>query len=267
MPTIAIHLDRNQNEKFFYNTETQQVPILALASKELNRAFVEENNSSAEVSFADPLDISSHHHPVLLHTLARALSEQTGEAVTPAQLHDFELSLFDAQPATIGGALVSGLSIRCEREAFFGLLTLASANHLQNEFIFSPRVDNLFSSFAAVQALVASSQSSAPSDGRVSMIALFDNEEVGSVSAYGAESNFIESVFERVAVALKDENESEAEAFQRTMASSFLLSCVAELQSASSARQKSDAFASAGPTSATRFTPALSTSTKRTTAR
>ncbi|KAG0655069.1 hypothetical protein C6P46_001259 [Rhodotorula mucilaginosa] len=198
MPTIAIHLDRNQNEKFFYNTETQQVPILALASKELNRAFVEENNSSAEVSFADPLDISSHHHPVLLHTVARALSEQTGEAITPAQLHDFELSLFDAQPATIGGAL--------------------------NEFIFSPRVDNLFSSFAAVQALVASSQSSAPSDGRVSMIALFDNEEVGSVSAYGAESNFIESVFERVAVALKDENESEAEAFQRTMASSFLLS-------------------------------------------
>lgn len=112
MPTIAIHLERTQNEKFHYNTETQQVPILALASKELNRAFVEENNSSAEVSFADPLDISSHHHPVLLHTLARALSEQIGEAVTPAQLHDFELSLFDAQPATIGGALVSLLSMR-----------------------------------------------------------------------------------------------------------------------------------------------------------
>lgn len=112
----------------------------------------------------------------------------------------------------------------------FGLLTLASGKHSQNEFIFSPRVDNLFSSFAAVQALVASSQSSAPSDGRVSMIALFDNEEVGSVSAYGAESNFIESVFERVAVALKDENESEAEAFQRTMASSFLLSCVSRLK-------------------------------------
>lgn len=58
------------------------------------------------------------------------------------------------------------------------------------------------------------------------MIALFDNEEVGSVSAYGAESNFIESVFERVAVALKADNESEAEAYQRTLAKSFLLSCV-----------------------------------------
>lgn len=79
---------------------------MALASKELNRAFVEENNSSAEVSFADPLDISSHHHPILLHTLARELSEQIGEQITPAQIHDFELSLFDCQPATIGGALV-----------------------------------------------------------------------------------------------------------------------------------------------------------------
>jgi aspartyl aminopeptidase len=58
------------------------------------------------------------------------------------------------------------------------------------------------------------------------MIALFDNEEVGSVSAYGAESNFIESVFERVSVAFKADGESEAEAYQRTMASSYLLSCV-----------------------------------------
>ena len=123
----------------------------------------------------------------------------------------------------------------------FGLLTLASGKRSQNEFIFSPRVDNLFSSFAAVQALVASSQSSAPSDGRVSMIALFDNEEVGSVSAYGAESNFIESVFERVAVALKDENESEAEAFQRTMASSFLLSYVSRLEALHRHLDESDA--------------------------
>lgn len=95
----------------------------------------------------------------------------------------------------------------------------------QNEFIFSSRIDNLFSSYAALEGLIRSSQSSAPSDGRVSMIALFDNEEVGSVSAYGAESNFIESVFERVSVALRGEGESEAEAYQRTMASSFLLSC------------------------------------------
>ncbi|GAA6043536.1 hypothetical protein JCM8097_001209 [Rhodosporidiobolus ruineniae] len=199
MPTVAIHLDRTQNDNFHYNPETQQVPVLALASKELNKAFADENKSSTEVSFADPLDISSHHHPVLLHTLARQLSEELGEQITPQAIHDFELSLYDTNPPTIGGAL--------------------------NEFIFSPRIDNLFSTFAAVEGIILSTQSSSPSDGRVGMIACFDNEEVGSVSAYGAESNFIESVIERVAVGLKEDGESEAEAYQRTLASSFMLSC------------------------------------------
>ena len=107
MPTIAIHLERTQNDKFFYNPETQQVPILALASKELNKTLLGDAAGSAtEVSFADPLDITSHHSPVLLHTVARQLSDELGEEVTPAQIHDFELSLFEVQPATIGGALV-----------------------------------------------------------------------------------------------------------------------------------------------------------------
>lgn len=56
------------------------------------------------------------------------------------------------------------------------------------------------------------------------MACCFDDEEVGSVSAYGAESNFIESCIERVAVAFKIQGETEAEAYQRTLASSFLLS-------------------------------------------
>lgn len=97
----------------------------------------------------------------------------------------------------------------------------------QSEFIFSPRLDNLFSTFAAVTGLISSvSSPSWGSDGRVSMIALFDNEEVGSVSAYGAESNFIEATIERVAVALKKDDESATEAYQRTLASSFLLRSV-----------------------------------------
>ncbi|ORY85302.1 peptidase M18 [Leucosporidium creatinivorum] len=199
MPTIAIHLDRTQNEKLAYNPETQQVPILALASKELNKAFAEENKSNVEVDFADPLAITSHHHPILMHTISQALTESLGETISPTQIHDFELSLFDVQPSTIGGAL--------------------------SEFIFSPRIDNLFSSYAAVSALAASVEKEDwGHDGRVAMIALWDNEEVGSVSAYGAESNFIESVLERVAVALKTEEESATEAYQRTLAKSFLLS-------------------------------------------
>ena len=43
-------------------------------------------------------------------------------------------------------------------------------------------------------------------------------EEVGSVSAYGAESNFIESAIERVAVALNNGEENDSEAYQRALA-------------------------------------------------
>jgi len=197
MPTVAIHLNRGQNDNFHYNPETQQIPIIAMASKAFNESVP---TNSAKISFADPLDISSHHAPVFLHAVAKSLSEELGEEVSPSQIHDFELSLYDTQPSTIGGAL--------------------------NEFIFSPRLDNLFSTFAAVTGLVESvSVPDWGSDGRVSMIALFDHEEIGSVSAYGAMSNFIEATIERVAVALKPEGESATEAYQRSLASSFLLSC------------------------------------------
>ena len=94
IPTLAIHLDRTVNDKLAYNPETQMVPILALASKELNKQF-DNDSTSAAVSFKDPLDITSHHHPILLHLVADKLTEQTGERVAPSQIHDFELSLYD----------------------------------------------------------------------------------------------------------------------------------------------------------------------------
>lgn len=88
----------------------------------------------------------------------------------------------------------------------------------------SSRIDNLFSSYCAVKALAASASASAPSDGRISLIALWDNEEIGSVSAHGAESNFLESVIERIAVAFKKEGESDTEVYGKCLAKSFLLS-------------------------------------------
>ena len=106
MPTIAIHLDRTQNEKFAYNPETAQVPILAMASSALNEPFTAIDSGSTAVSFTDPLSVTSHHHPILLHKVARSLTESLSEQVSPTQIHDFELSLYDVQPSTLGGALV-----------------------------------------------------------------------------------------------------------------------------------------------------------------
>jgi aspartyl aminopeptidase len=84
----------------------------------------------------------------------------------------FELHLYDTSPAGYGG---------------FG-----------DEFVFSGRLDNLAMSHAALQAFCAAS----PEPDTIQVIALFDNEEVGSVSAQGANSNLIASVLERALAAL-----------------------------------------------------------------
>jgi aspartyl aminopeptidase len=53
---------------------------------------------------------------------------------------------------------------------------------LHNEFVSSPRLDNLCSSVCALDALITETKR-APADDEVSMILLFDHEEVGSCSA------------------------------------------------------------------------------------
>ena len=86
---------------------------------------------------------------------------------------------------------------------------------LNDEFLASPRIDNLTSAYASLMALV----SHANSDG-ICVAALLDNEEVGSGTLQGAGSDFLENVLRRIAYALRfDDNE-----YYEALASSFLLS-------------------------------------------
>ncbi|KAF8895922.1 peptidase M18 [Mucidula mucida] len=182
IPTLAIHLDRNVNDTLKFNQETEFVPILGLIASNLNKSKTESPASEERAS-----SVQKNHHPELLALLAGELS------VAPEEIHDFELALYDTQPSVLGG--------------------------LDNEFVFSPRLDNLFSSFCAVDALssFASSANVATLEGNVNCIALFNHEEIGSVSMSGAESNLIPSLLSR----LSPTPESTAESIAR----SFLISC------------------------------------------
>ena len=82
------------------------------------------------------------------------------------KLLDFDVQLFDAQPAQWGG--------------------------LNDEWIFSGRLDNLSSCHAIAEAF-ASSQ---PLEKDFQVAAFFNNEEVGSTTREGAGSNFLKSVLE-----------------------------------------------------------------------
>lgn len=165
IPNLAIHLDRTTNEKFSPNKETHLCPILATtAMEELSKPAGAADAAVKEDAVATQ---ASKHHPILVKMICDQL------LVAPDQLLDFELSLADAAPAVVGGAF--------------------------DEFIFSPRLDNLVNAYTSTVGLVRSLEgASLDEEENLRMISLFDNEEVGSQSAQGAESMFQEHVLRRL---------------------------------------------------------------------
>lgn len=78
-------------------------------------------------------------------------------------------------------------------------LTPARRIGLDGEFIASGRIDNLFSAWAAISALIDSAISpTIPTQGNITMVALFDHEEVGSASTAGAAGPLLETTLHRL---------------------------------------------------------------------
>ncbi|WRT67766.1 uncharacterized protein IL334_004739 [Kwoniella shivajii] len=203
IPTLAIHLDRTINEAFKFNKETEFLPISGLVADQLNSNSNNNDDGTNRSGRGTPQAFSGNatpvereedisrmeekHHPLLLAVLADELGCEV------ADIQDFELSLFDTQPSTVGG--------------------------LSNEFVFSPRCDNLMTSFCSIEGLCEAVDSSS-SDNNIRCVILFDNEEVGSVSHHGAESNLLPSFVERI-VSLPD---YEKIGYHNILANSFLVS-------------------------------------------
>jgi aspartyl aminopeptidase len=70
----------------------------------------------------------------------------------------------------------------------------------------APRLDNLASCYAGMEALLALQSTSAPR-GFLPVLAMFDHEEVGSTSDHGAQSNLLTTVLERIVLAAGGERE------------------------------------------------------------
>jgi aminopeptidase I len=106
---------------------------------------------------------------------------------------NWELELFDVQPAQLGG--------------------------LSKEFIFAGRIDDKLCSWAAIQALLNTTTSSSS---QIKLVALFDDEEVGSLLRQGAHSNFLPSILTRIVDGFA--SSSTPSLLARTYANSFLVS-------------------------------------------
>ncbi len=86
---------------------------------------------------------------------------------------------------------------------------------INNEFLAAPRIDNLTSVYASLEALIRAENISG-----LCVAACMNNEELGSLTTEGADGDLLECVLRRIAYALRfDDNE-----YYKALASSFLLS-------------------------------------------
>lgn len=100
--------------------------------------------------------------------IVKLISQQA--KVDPSQIVDLDLYLYDCNPSTTLG--------------------------LQEEFISSPRLDNLLSAFTSITALQDCEDLE---DGLAKVAILFDHEEVGSKSSKGADSTLFNDLVSRLA--------------------------------------------------------------------
>ncbi|KAI9315609.1 aspartyl aminopeptidase [Dichotomocladium elegans] len=140
---------------------------------------------------SESIEAELSHHSLLV----RVLAEEMG--VEASQIRDFELAVYDTQPSAIGGVC--------------------------NEFIFSPRLDNLEMSYCSVRALLQSKD--VDNDPNMRIAVLFDNEEIGSLTAHGADSNLLPATLQRLAATelMGGQNVSPT-AFEEAMHKSILVS-------------------------------------------
>ncbi|KAF7960226.1 hypothetical protein EAE96_001824 [Botrytis aclada] len=178
------------------NAETQLVPIIGLENSDIESSasssssseqFQTSNISGAKSSFV------STQPPKLVNLIAKELGIENKETII-----NWELELFDTQPSQLGG--------------------------LDKEFIFSGRIDDKVCSWSSIEALLSSSSSEdSKSSGIISMVALFDDEEIGSLLRQGARGNFLPGTVERIVECFNDSTYS-PNILMETYAKSFLVS-------------------------------------------
>ena len=163
------------------------------AEEPTSRETVNGNQESRE--FAPLKAPYERHHPFLVDSVAKSAK------VKPSEVVDFEMMLYDTQKSCVGG--------------------------MNEELVFSARLDNLEMSYCSTMGLINSVRSSSALENEKSirLISLFDHEEIGSNTAQGADSNFLPTMVRRLsALSLKGNAEPDADAYEQTLSKSFLVS-------------------------------------------
>ncbi|KAI9766666.1 MAG: hypothetical protein M1835_007143 [Candelina submexicana] len=171
------------------------VPIIGLDD-------LEESDAHAQSSNASVISGNKSFVATQPERLVKAIAKEL-DIEDYSDIMNWELELFDIQPAQLGG--------------------------IDKEFIFAGRIDDKLCSFSAIEALVASSSHAAKdgggsdSDATIKIVALFDDEEIGSLLRQGAHGDLLPTVIERVGEAFSTDGFG-ANLLSQTYANSFLIS-------------------------------------------
>ncbi|KXS99353.1 hypothetical protein AC578_9002 [Pseudocercospora eumusae] len=174
IPSLAEHFGAPAQGPF--NKETQMVPVIigldsSDSQSQMAEPHVEPFSQPSLLGRADGsvgrTSFISTQPPALISAIAKALDLNTSSY---ANIVNWELELFDVQPATVAG--------------------------LNKEFISAGRIDDMLCSGAALQALIKV-QSYTSSSSMIQVVGLFDDEEIGSLLRQGAKGNFLPITLER----------------------------------------------------------------------
>lgn len=187
IPTLAPHFGIGMMGR--NNKETEAVPIIGLDNSDLGSSSA----NPSEAPLGGTGSFTATQPPRLVKLIAGELGIKDYSSIV-----NWELELFDSAPATVGG--------------------------MDKEFIFAGRIDDKLCSWAAFQALLLTD--SKDDDGIIKLVALFDNEEIGSLLRQGARGNFLPLTVERTVEALSSAAGTPfgPDVIGQTYASSFLVS-------------------------------------------
>ena len=159
------------------------IPNLAIHMNRSINEGVALNKQKDMLPFVGLLNETLEKDNFLLNTVANELGRKSEEIL------DFDLFLYEYEKGSLIG--------------------------VNEELISSGRLDNLAMSHASLHALI-----NAEAKSGVNMTVVFDNEEVGSSTKQGADSNMLINILERISLCLGQYRED----FLRSLYSSFIIS-------------------------------------------
>mmetsp|Transcript_42942 Transcript_42942/g.50371 ORF Transcript_42942/g.50371 Transcript_42942/m.50371 type:complete len:491 (-) Transcript_42942:15-1487(-) len=174
IPNLCPHLQgMDERESLKINKEEHLRPVIATSIIDSLMDLDETGEEKKATETESKYSIEKKHLKSFLALMAEGIGAKVENIV------DFELSMVDTNKSCIMG--------------------------LHKEFISSGRLDNMLSSLCATHALLEVSQEKLL-DQSVNLIYLFDHEEIGSLSAQGADGSIVNDSLQRIYASFNEGN-------------------------------------------------------------